>query len=943
MENRGAITMLTKRLEDIQDTDLPLVGGKGLNLGLLMRAGFRVPDGFCVTTHAYRIVEQAASPFRPTAPRLPPSFRVAELPRNIADEIFDAYSHLGSERVAVRSSATAEDLPDASFAGQQDTFLNVRGEQELLKAIMGCWVSLWSERAMTYRQQKGIDDDRVSMAIVVQRMLDPASSGVMFSVSPGDERQLMIEASWGLGEAIVSGEVTPDSFTVDRRSLQIVDRIISPKKTMITESGELEVPEEKRKIPSLNHKQIVQLARLGLEIEDFYSSPQDIEWAMVGDEFYILQSRPITTSRTGCQPVVHRREGVGARHASPLQDQELEQLRNSEIKKLREMAEGSGTVWCSFNLSETLPAPLPMTWAIISKFMSGRGGFGLTYRDMGFIPSREVDEKGVVDLICGRAYFNLSREARLYFDEFPFEHNFEKLKENPANASYPQPTVNIRRSTAKFWLKFPYYVYKMIAADRRMKRIRKDYDSKLKTEIIPEYCRYIEEQRKIQMSDLSDGDIMSKMDEWVSKTLRDFAKDALKASVLAGMSYSNLQTALIKCFGQDGRNMLEGLIVGLEGDLTVDTNQKLWEVAHGQLTVQEFLEGYGHRAVGELELAQPRWREDTGRYYVESMVNMYLEHEEFDPGAQFLSQKERREKAEADLRERLSVGKAKAYRKNILREAQYAQRYLPYRETAKFYLMMGYELIRNALLELGRRYFDSAEDIFYLTPDELPQLIARRGEPCVRPSLLRKGGEGVAPFHRDIAERKRKRSRLLSIELPDVIFSDSLHEIGHPSPPKPFQETESFPLEKATRKFPPSKKASDLPTPHLEKRSNSLTPPLERGLGGFLKGTPVSGGVASGQAKVLLNLPQRAEDMGAGHILVCPSTDPGWAPLFPGARGLVMERGGVLSHGAIIAREYGIPAVANIPGATRLIKDGQRIKVDGNSGEVFLIYPAVSR
>ena len=880
VETEKAIGMIIKRLENIQETDMPLVGGKGLNLGLLVRAGFRVPDGFCIVTQAYRTVEQAASLFR----------ALPELPADMTKDILDAYSHLGGGRVAVRSSATAEDLPDASFAGQQDTFLNVRGSDKLLEAVRGCWASLWSERAVAYRLQRGIDDDEISMAVVVQRMLDPDSSGVMFSVSPDvghaasllevehaasllkNEGQLMIEASWGLGEAVVSGKVTPDSFMVGRDSLRIVDRNISYKKTMITESGELEVPVAKRDIPSLKDEQIVELARLGLEIESFYSAPQDIEWALVNGEFYILQSRPITASRAG----------VGALNLTPLQDQAVERLRREEMRRIQEMAEDTGTVWCGFNLSETLPAPLPMTWAIISRFMSGRGGFGLTYRDLGFIPSREVDEKGVVDLICGRAYFNLSREARLYFGEFPFEHNFEKLKENPTNASYPKPTVNIRRSTAKFWLKFPYYVYKMVAADSKMKRIRKDYDNRLKTEIIPNYCEYVEEQRKIQLGELSDEDIISKMDEWIDKTLRDFAKDGLKASVLAGMSYSNLQLALTKCFSEDARSMLEDLIVGLEGDMTVETNQKLWEVAHGQLGMQEFIEGYGHRAAGELELAQPRWREDIG--YVESMVNMYLEHKDLDPGAQFVSQKERRGKAESDLRERLSVGKAKAYRKSILKEAQYAQRYLPYRETAKFYLMMGYELIRNALLELGRRYFDSVDNIFYLTPDELPELIACRGEP------------GVRPFNREVIERKRRRSRLLSIDLPDVIFSDSLHQIGDPPLPESSQE---------------------------------------------LEGTPISGGVAVGKARVLLKPPQRVEDMGTGYILICPATDPGWAPLFPCVRGLVMERGGVLSHGAIVAREYGIPAVANIPGVTRLISDSQRIRVDGDKGKVFCS-PSVS-
>lgn len=834
-----------KIFSDIKETDLPLVGGKGLNLGLLVEAGFSVPDGFCVTTDAYKhAIGQTNNP------------AIASISQDMADEILSAYSQLGSGKVAVRSSATAEDLPDASFAGQQDTFLNIQGNENLLEAIKDCWASLRSERAIAYRSEREIDDSLVSMSVVIQKMLQPDSSGVMFSVSPADEKSLMIESSWGLGEAIVSGKVMPDSFTVDRDSLQIADSAILSKKVMITEAGELEVPAEKQAIPSLKEEQIIQLARMGLEVEKFYSAPQDMEWALVNDELYLLQSRPITVSGT---------------------DSEVEELRQEEIAKLQEMAENTGTVWCRFNLAETLPEPLPMTWAIISKFMSGHGGFGLTYKELGFMPGKEVDEKGVVDLICGRAFFNLSREARLYFDEYPLEHNFQKLKENPASASYPEPTVNIKRSSFGFWFKFPYYIHKMLAADRNMKRIRKDYASKLRTKIFPEYCQYIQEQKKIKLSELSDADVISKFHEWVDKILHDSAKDGLIASILAGMSYNNLQTLLIKCFGDEGKAMLDNLIVGLDGDLTVKTNQKLWEVAHDRLSKNDFLHDYGHRAAGEFELAQPRWRENPD--YVENMIQMYREHEEFDPEAQHNSQKKRREEAESDLNNRLSSGKAKAYSKQILKELEYAQKYLPYRETAKFYLMMGYELIRNALVELGNRCFGSEDDIFYLVPEELPELMSCK-DPSIRESL-----------HRKAMERKHRRNKLLSIDLPDVIFSDSLDQIGDP------------PLLDASEE---------------------------------MDGTPVSGGVATSEAKVLLKPPQSQADMETGYILVCPSTDPGWAPLFPGARGLVMERGGALSHGAIVAREYGIPAVANIPGATKLIKDGQRIKVDGNKGKVSI-------
>ena len=215
--------MFIKKFADIKNTDLSLVGGKGLNLGLLTKAGFRVPDGFCVTTQAH----ETAAKQSPTV----------ELPEDMAGEILNAYSQLGGGKVAVSSSATAEDLPDASFAGQQDTFLNVQGDENLLQAIKDCWASLWSDRAVAYRSQRGMEDDQVAMSVVVQKMLQSDVSGVMFSVSPGDENSLMIEASWGQGEAIVSGKVTPDCFTVDRDSLQIGDCTICSKTLMITETG----------------------------------------------------------------------------------------------------------------------------------------------------------------------------------------------------------------------------------------------------------------------------------------------------------------------------------------------------------------------------------------------------------------------------------------------------------------------------------------------------------------------------------------------------------------------------------------------------------------------------------------------------------------------------------------------------------------------------------
>jgi len=919
-----------KYFTEINKSDLPLVGGKGLNLGLLTQERFLVPNGFCITTEAYWKSEGGPHP-RPLSncgergksedslnACSVPFLKTVEIQQELKDEIIDAYKAIGAGRVAVRSSATAEDLPDASFAGQQDTFLNVQGATQLLDAVKRCWASLWSERAIAYRRNQNIDDSKIAMSVVVQKMIDSEVSGVMFTVNPQEteggrkcpptggirgglkaEGGMVIESSFGLGEAIVSGKVSPDHFVVDRNSLDIIEKIVSRKQFMITQDGEVETPESKQTQSSLNDEQIKNLAQWGIEIERFYSAPQDIEWAFAEGNFYILQARPITKFGS-------RKSEVG-----------IEKLRQEEIATLRAKSDPAGTVWSSFNLSEVLPAPLPMTWGIIKKFMSGRGGFGLTYRDLGFIPSKDVDEHGVLDLICGRVYFNLSREAKLYFNEFPLEHNFNALKKDPQKAIYPKATVNIKRSTAKFWAKFLYYVYKMSVSESKIKRIRKDFDRVLTGQIFPKFREYIKEQRQIDLTKLSDQQVLDKLNEWIHETLTVFSRDALKASIFAGLSYANLETAIVKCFGEEHSERAKTLIVGLEGDLTVDMNLKMWEVAQGRLSLENFLDEYGHRAVGEFELAQPRWREDDS--FVQKMIKIFQTSEEIppapplvkggtSPAERFNTQKTARQKAEQELdnlreeargqgKEARQVGRSTAVmRQQITRELEFTQRYMPFRETAKFYIMLGYELIRKSLLELDRR-FNLNGDIFYLTPEELPLLT-----------------EGQS-WDNIISQRKHRREQWLKIDLPEVIFSDALEEIGK-------------------RNWECGMRNAELGISNLIPQSAIRIP--NSGVFQTLQGLSVSAGVAEGIASVVLN-PANAPISKTNYVLVCPSTDPAWTPLFLNACALVMERGGMLSHGAVVAREYGIPAVVNIPNATKLIKDGQKIQVDGNRGIVTFL------
>ena len=846
---------LIKRFSEIDETDLSQVGGKGLNLGKLTTAGFSVPQGFCVTTDAYRfsvqdLPEQSAS-----------SVKDVVLAPELSDAILKARDELRTDTVAVRSSATAEDLEEASFAGQQDTFLNVTSDG-LLDALKGCWASLWSERAIAYRRTQDIPDEGLAMAVVVQEMCAADISGVLFTVSPFNENVSIVESNWGLGESVVSGEITPDSFQISRETGEILERTVVTKLEMITTSGAGKVSSAKQDVPSLTDEQLKQLGQLGIQVETLYGQPMDIEWAFADRKFFLLQARPITT---------HAQAHVSIDQ----KDREIEKLHKAEVQILKTLADTHGTVWSHHNLAEVLPAPLPMTWAIMKKFMSGTGGLGKAYRGLGFYPSKRVDGSGILDLICGRIYVNLNREVELFFDGFPFTHDFDALKQNPQKAMYAQATPNIKHSTPSFWFKLPLHIVRMTKAELRLRKYRADFDQVLTEQEFPKFHEIVEAEQNLSYSELPDAELVEKFKTWCQKTLDDFAPKVLIATLLAAFSLQRLETLLQKCTDETAaKNLASRLISGLSGNLTVETNEKLRQVGIGKITLTDFLKDYGHRAVNEFELAQPRWREDTT--YLEQIIASFSQ-ETSEPDGQalennqhFARQIEQRETAEIELAE--IIAKKTGLRKQIESELDFTRRYMPFRETAKFYLMLGYEQLRRTLVELDNRYTLNG-GIFYLVPDELERLIK---------------GEELSDV---IAKRKTKRELLLQIEMPDVIFSDSLDRIG-----------------------------AALPTDAAD----------------TYVGVGVSAGTAKGQARVLLK-PSDIQPSERDYILVCPSTDPAWTPLFLHASGLVMERGGLLSHGAVVAREYGVPAVVNIPNATQNITDGQTLQIDGNQGTVSII------
>ena len=764
-------------LPDISPDAIGRVGGKGLNLARLRAAGFPVPDAFVITTDA---------------------LADGELTPDLCAAVLAARRRLGSGPVAARSSATTEDLADASFAGQHATFLNVETPEALLDAVRQCVASLHTERAEAYRSERE-ETAQAAMAVVVQRMVPADAAGVVFTIDPvtGRDDRLIIEAAAGLGERVVSGEVTPDRYVVARETLDIVEAAVQGERVL---AGD----------------RLVELARLALAIEQALGGPQDIEWALAGGTLHILQARPVTA-----------RGGDVAAEARA---------------RLVELADPEGTCWSRYNIAEVIPAPLPMTWSVLRHFMSGRGGYGLCFRNCGFRPSPRVDERGLLDLIAGRLYVNLSREAELYFRGVPFRHDLAALKADPAAAAYPKPAI---RPTLGFVLALPLHAWRMLRAERRLLALRETADQRIRRETLPQLARWVAEERALDLAALSVEELAARFEARREAVMCRFARALLQGSLFAEYSLGRLRDAWEKHVPDEpfpAADLLAALPAGGEGSVEAG----LRRLGAGEWTLEEFLTAFGHRCPAEMELAAPRWREtpQEARGLAHAAPPAVTD-------------------TATDVVQRVAtVAPAAA------RELAFLRRYLPFRVLGRHLLMTGYELLREALLELDRR-LELDGGIFWLERQELADLSDRERL------------DGL------IARRRNDRQRWLSLALPAALFSDE-------------------PI------LRPPDDATDV-----------------------LHGTPVSPGVAEGLAFVAAE-PVPPDQFPQGAVLVCPATDPAWTPLLAKAAALVMERGGVLSHGAILAREYRLPAVVNIPAATARIPAGTLLHVDATAGTVTL-------
>ena len=788
-------------------TDPFLAGTKACRLGSMLRAGFVVPPGFVITTEAR-----------------------GELSNGLGTATARRFREFNAGFVAVRSSATVEDLPDASLAGQYTSTLNVRGERQLHAAIRDCLASMDSPRIRAYLSKKGKDGD-TAMAVIVQEQIAAEVSGVLFTTSPHAKGEMLVEASWGLGETLVSGQVQPDAFRLNASDGSVIASRISDKKLRLRSGGSPAEPVEDqfRRVPCLTAKDLAELWKLGRAVAAHFAAPQDIEWAMRGGEIFLLQARPIVPA---CRATSRRHDLI-------------------EITRNR-LAEMPGGAWALHNLAETFPFPTPLTWSVMSRFMSGSGGFGAAYKRLGFTPSARVCCAGFLELILGRPYVDLSRAPELFGADFPFAYDLDLLASDPETVHSPPSVPNgsiLARLAAR---------RRMVAARRMLGRESLDLERRFRDDIIPTFEKWCAGEKQRDLASLAPSEWVALWNGREQRIMDQFAVEATLATLVAGDAMALLGAFLEEHFPDEDPGVLaQTLCSDTEPTRTLAADAELYEVATGKRSPGDWLERHGHRAVEGLDFASPRWRECPDDL-LRVAARIHCDPRELHHASV---------RKTAEQLQILSATMGRSEAKQLRKRVSLARRYLRIREDAKDSLLLGYDLLRDMALEASRRL---RADVFQLSASELAESISG----------------GVAP-HSLIEERKFDASVMERISLPRLIGPLQIAALGDAAA--------------------------------LERHE-------------LYNGLPISRGLGTGQVR-LVESPGTAVDLGSAYVLVCRSLDPAWTPLMMNAVAIVVECGGILSHGAIVARELGIPAVV-LENATRILCDGETVSVDGSKGVV---------
>ena len=856
-------------LREIDRTHVAVVGGKGAHLGELSRIeGIGAPDGFCVTTDAFeRIMAEAPSiddwldqlsPLKPgdreAIRALSAAIRQAvegiAIPDDLAAAISGSLAGLGEQAAcAVRSSATAEDLPSASFAGQQDTYLNVVGPAAILEHISRCWASLFTERAVTYRLRNGIDHRKVRMAVVVQQMIFPQAAGILFTADPvtSNRKVASVVASFGLGESLVSGLVNADGYKV--RDGEVVAKTIVTKRRAIHASPtggtqEVAVEPERQEQPVLTDAQVVRLAQLGRRIEAYLGRPQDIEWCLVDDGFHIVQARPITTLFP--IPAAADRDNhvyVSVGH---------QQMMTDPLKPL------GLSLW-------QLTTPRPMCEA-----------GGRLFVDVTQALASPTSRTGVLEVL-GRSDPLIGDALRTILERGDFIRSLPD--EIPGGAPADSAPAPIETD--------PAIVVELIGhSQASIAALKREIRTKSGSTLLEFILADIHELKRILFDPRSHQVIMAGMEAtwWLNEQLQAWLGEKNAADVLTQSAPNNVtsQMGLALLDLADVIRPYPDVVAFLQHAEDEDFLDKMVKLTGGleaRDAIQAFLDKYGMRCVGEIDITRPRWSERPATLVPAILGNIKT----FEPGAgerRFEQGRQTAWKTERDLLERLRAlpdGERKA--EEAKRMIDRVQTFIGYREYPKYHMISRYFVYKQALLNDAERLVQAhvlreAEDIFYLTFEEFRDVVRTNH---VDDQLIR--------------HRKDAFESYQALTPPRVFTSDGEVIAG------------------------------------AYRRDNVPA--------AALAGLPVSAGTVEGRARVILDIAQA--DLEAGDILVTAYTDPSWTPLFVAIKGLVTEVGGMMTHGAVIAREYGLPAVVGVQNATRLIQDGQRIRLHGTDGYIEIL------
>lgn len=881
----------------ISARDLPRVGGKGANLGEMTQAGFPVPEGFCVTTDAFRqfmhasgraeeiyaaleaIAPQDVEAVRRVGQEVRGWLSEIALPTEVEAAIVEAWRTLGAaDRYAVRSSATAEDLPDASFAGQQDTFLNVASQEQLLTSVRACWISLFTDRAILYRAQNAFPHREVYLAVVVQRMILPDVSGILFTADPvsGNRQITSIDASYGLGEALVAGLVSPDLYKVDKRSQRVVTAQVSDKQLAIRpkpEGGTYQetLAGEMRHGRVLSDENVVALAELGARIEQHYGKPQDIEWCISDAQTYIVQSRPITSLFPLPQP-------------QP-QDDTLH-------------------VYFSFSHAQVMTDPMPPLgisfWRMLFPFgkpderqmytPSLTDAAGRIYVDM--TPLLRLPKLGrkvpnilqIADSLSARAISGVIDRPEFTKDHAQGHARITKLVRwllpiisgAQARLWVLPPEGAAARIAAQIEAYDAHARKQLAAASAGLARLR--VAQHLAIEIFPKHLMKMPAY-------VAAGIIAKTLLPRLTEGLANQAQVNADIDAIGRGLIGNVTTEMDLQVGDmaDAARISPALVQHFSSDDAKEVLASVQHIPDSEAFLQAwqtFMHRYGMRGPSEIDISRPSWADEPASLLQVVIANL----QNSEPGAHRTRHAQMAAEgnaAAARLVEAARQGPLGFIRAPIVRRlARVARNLIAIREHPKYLLIRLRGLVREVILECAailqqQGRIEGVDDVWFLDWQELDAALQ---DPNLELRDL-------------IAIRQQAHLRAWQTVPPRVITSDGeIPTVAH--------DQAGFPAD-------------------------------------ALVGSPVSAGTIEGIAKVITD-PQR-ELLSPGEILVAPFTDPGWTPLFINAAGLVMETGGLMTHGSVVAREYGIPAVVAVIDATKKIQTGQKIRVNGSEGYVEIL------